>query len=388
MMSQGRELAHAHRADSLRGCFTGCCCTFLAVTFALIAGCQSPDDATVGGASGSSHRRAGPLPELSTYSFRYTDTPPVFDVADLKFFLKEFRRQVVILDLWASWSRSGREELAILADLKDELSDQGLRIVAVNFDPPEAWTDRTVPILLGAQANFPCVLVRQEAREELRRWLAPEWNYDLPARFILDRRGRIVARSLGDAPITSLLAEARQQVATKLTRRPMPDMPEIRTVARRTSPRLSPEARLVNVASGEWESVSLSAADSSNPARLADRIVSYIKTRLNRANNDRIAILPFLSDADRGTTGTAGHEVAEKVRRSLREHGYFDLVGAGEALRLISQAGISATAIEANPSIVRGRLAVDYLVIGRIAGASADEPGRQTLAATDDGAGD
>lgn len=374
-MSQGCGLAYARRADVPRTCFFPYISLFLAMMPWILVGCQSPDQAA-GGAAEARHRRVGPLPELSVYSFRYTDSPPVFDVGDLKSFLREFRDHIVILDVWASWSRPSREELAMLADLNDELSDQGLRIVAVNFDPPEAWTARTVPTLLGARANFPCVLVRREAREELRRWLAPDWDYGLPARFILDRQGRVIARSLSGTPIATVLAEARQRVLAK---------PKVRTVARRRSPGVNLVVRLVNVATGEWESLPLSGTESSSPTRLADRVVSYISTRLDRASNERIAILPFLPIADRRKASTIGTEAAEKVRRGLRKRGFFDLIGANEALRLISQAGISATAIDDDPSIVRGRLAVDYLVIGRVAG---EGSGRQALAATDSREGD
>lgn len=367
MMSQGCGLAHARQADAPRiGSFSSLS-LFLAVMLWALAGCQSP-----GGASGVTHRRAGPLPELSVYSFRYADSPPVFSVGDLKSFLREYRQHVVILDVWASWSRLSREELAILAELNDELSNQGLRVVAVNLDPPEEWTSRTVPTLLGAGANFPCVVVRRKAREELRQWLAADWNYDLPARFILDRRGRIIARSLSGTPIATVLAEARQQVLAK--------QPKVRTVARRRLPGVNLVARLVNVATGEWESLPLLKTDSSSPTRLADQIVSYVSTRLDRSNNERIAILPFLPIADRRKAGSYGTEVCEKVRRGLRKRGFFEVNGANESLRLISQAGISATAIDYDPSIVRGRLAVDYLVIGRVTG---DRSPRQALAATD-----
>ena len=355
MTSQGCGLAQARRADVPRTCFFPFICLILAMMPWALAGCQSPD-VTAGGASGMAHRRGGPLPELSVYSFRYTDSPPVFNVKDLKFFLRQFRDHVVILDFWASWSRPSREELAVLADLNDELSDQGLRVVAVNLDPPEGWTKRTVPTLLGARANFPCVLVRRESREELRRWLAPDWDYDLPARFILDRRGRIIARSLRSTPIATVLAEARAQVLAK---------PKARSVARRTSSRVNLEVRLVNVATGEWESLPLSRTESSSPTRLADRIVSYIGTRLDRTNNERIAILPLLPITDRPNAGTKS---ADKARQGLRRRGFFDVVGPDEAVRIISQAGFSATAIDDDPSIVRGRLAVDYLVIGRVAG--------------------
>lgn len=374
MMSQGCGPAKARRADKPRTHFLHYSSLFLTLMPWVMAGCQSPDQ-TAGDTARAAHRRTSPMPDMSMYSFRYTDSPPVFDVADLKSFLREFRDEIVILDFWASWSRRSREELSTLAGLNGELSDQGLRVVAVNFDPPEAWTSRTVPTLLGAGANFPCVLVRRGAQEKLRRWLAPDWKFDLPARFVLDRRGRVIARSLSNTPIATVLAEARKEVSVK---------PRVRTVARRTSPGAAQvAARLVNVATGEWDSLPLSPMDASSPTRLADRVVSIVLTRLDRAKDESIAILPFLSATGGLKAGAAGVEVAEQVRRGLRRHGFFDVIGVKEASRLIAGAGISAAAIDHEPSVVRGRLAVDYVVIGRIAGGPNDQSGRRALAATD-----
>lgn len=152
------------------------------------------------------------IPEWSTYAYRYPDLPPVLDADGLEAFLDEYRHQVVVLAFWASWSQEGREDIAGLAQLHNELADQGLCVIACTFDPAEEWTTRTVPILQGARAGFPCVVIPREARNRLRDWLAKDWSYDLPARFVIDRQGEIVAREFSGRTLEAIVAQARKSV--------------------------------------------------------------------------------------------------------------------------------------------------------------------------------
>lgn len=175
----------------------------------ILVGCKSTEttrDASVQAAA----RNIKLIPKWSTYAYRYPDAPPVLGADGLKAFVGECRRHVVVLAFWASWSQSGRDDIARLARLHDELNDQGLRIVACTFDPADEWATRTVPILQGAGASFPCVVIPKESRSQLRGWLAADWSYDLPARFVIDQRGEIVGREFSGQSLDAIVAQARQ----------------------------------------------------------------------------------------------------------------------------------------------------------------------------------
>ena len=367
MMSHGCEAARGSKAETPRARLLHCKPILVAALSILPAGCQSPKTSPDTPARVSA-RRQGPLPEMSAYSVHYPDAPPVFGADDVTSLLRDLKHHVVILECWASWSRRSREELTTLAKLNDELHSQGLRIIACNFDPPADWTTRTVPTLLAAKANFPCVIVRREDREALHAWLAPDWSYDLPARFVFNRDGRVIARAFSSTPVTTVMARARQRVAVR---------PPIVSVTRRSASEVILRSRLVNVATGEWETLPVAIADRPDANRLAKQVVSTIATRLDRAHDQRIALLPFVPAKDRRTAGPFGTRVATIIRQGLQHRGFSKLVGPQAAGRLISQAGISAMAVDYDPSVTRGRLAVDYLIIGRLGGATV----RQSIAA-------
>jgi len=311
-------------------------------------------------------------PVGSAYGYHYPPAPPVLDCEGLKAFVRGFRHHVVVLEFWGSWSRQSREEISELASLHDELHDRGLRVVACSFDPPDQWTTRTVPILQGAGANYPCVVMPRETRSELRGWLGESWNYDLPARFILDGEGRIVARGFSGTPIRTILAKARETL----------DVGRL-VAARSAVSRLKLRARLVNTMTGDSEPLPQAVADVASPDLLARQIVSYAAARLDRTRNRRIAVLPFPSSKRRGQAGPLGFDMARKVISGLRDRGFHDLMGPVEAQRMIERAGLSAMAIDYDPSVTRGRMDADYLIVGWLKGGGFDPSGSPSRLAAD-----
>lgn len=153
-----------------------------------------------------------PLPSPSVYRYSYPKTAPVLDAAGLQDLVGRYRHQVVLLDFWASWSRQNREELSMLARLQDEMRGEGFQVIACGLDPADKWSVQTVPMLHGAEANFPCVVIDPEARPALRAWLAPQWDYDLPARFVIDRNGQVARAALSGVAIASVEAAVRDLV--------------------------------------------------------------------------------------------------------------------------------------------------------------------------------
>ncbi len=310
----------------------------------------------------------------SAYAYHYPPTPPVLDCQGLKKFVTGFRHHVVVLEFWGSWSRQSREEISALADLHGELHDRGLRVVACSFDPPDEWTMRTVPILQGAGANYPCVVMTHETRSQLRGWLGESWNFDLPARFVLDGEGRIVARAFSGTPVTTVAAKARETL----------DVGRL-VAARSATSRLKLRARLVNTTTGGSEPLPQAVADVASPDFLARQIVSYAAARMDRSANRRIAVLPFPSSKRRGQAGPLGFDMARKVVSGLRDRGFHDLMGPVESQRMIERAGISAMAIDYDPLVTRGRMNADYLIVGWLKGDGLDAGGSPSRLAADGG---
>jgi thiol-disulfide isomerase/thioredoxin len=346
------------------------------VSFICIAltGCGQPTQELVvrGGPADTPQR---PLPNYSTYTYQYPLSPPVLDAEGLQFFVKQFKDNVVLLHFWASWSPRSREDLARLAFAQSDFRDDGLRIVACTFDLPEDWTARTVPILQGAGANFPCVVIPRSARAALREWLSTDWNHDLPARFVLSPAGKPDEAFLSGTSVEAAVAKARRIL----------DGERWITQASAVTPAggtLRLRTKLINVASGEFESLPPSFSLNAGVEQLAEPIVSYVSARLDRTADKRIAVLPFPSSADRRQAGPLGKASARAIEEGLRGRGFSDLVEPAVTQQLVDDMQMDALSIDFDPSSVRGRLAADYLLIGWVEGEAPLVSPRPAVAST------
>ncbi len=317
-----------------------------------LAGCDLSDSTfrVTGRASSAS-------PPPTTYTYRYPARPPVVTVPDIKSFVGRYTRRhsVVLLDVWAGWSRRCREEIADLARLQSARPGEDVQVISCNLDSPEQWSSRTVPQLHGAGANFPCLVVRSDERAAMQQWLGPNWSYDLPARFLIDRDGHVAAQLLSDVTIAQVTDEARRLASG--SNGPV-------RFARHDDDSASLRLKLIDVRNGRWQSIPEIFSDSVSADRFAFRAVQWLATKVDRAANPRIAVAPFAPTSDRKQPSTLGIDTAKRIVAGLRDRGYFDLVGPVRTEHLIDDAGFSTLAIDYAPALINGRLNVDYLLIG------------------------
>lgn len=181
---------------------------FLVLLIALSTGaigCKHADNTWL--VTGRDESPPAPAP---SHPYAYPADAPAMDVADLQRYLSRYEGKTVVLDVWAGWNRRCREEMISLTQLQTESGTNGsVQVVSCNIDSPALWKDHTVPILHGASANFPCLVIRKEAHSELRSWLGHAWGYDLPARFIIGADGKVRRAYFGNESIDACLADAR-----------------------------------------------------------------------------------------------------------------------------------------------------------------------------------
>lgn len=116
------------------------------------------------------------------------------DPAGRKVSLKDFRGKVVFLNFWATWCESCREEMPSMERLYRELKGKGLEIVAVNIkEKPQA----ALAYFRELKLTYP-VLLDPEGEVGLLYGA-----FGLPATYVIDRKGVVLARMWGPADWSS-----------------------------------------------------------------------------------------------------------------------------------------------------------------------------------------
>lgn len=155
----------------------------LAVGLAVIAGLLLTFDDALGRASPSPdsavQTQPSPAPELSGKGL----SGEARDLRDL-------RGKVVLVNIWASWCAPCREELPLLLSTAERYEEEGLRLIGVNSnDRPEEARRFLEEIDATTMVN----VADPDGRH------AVEWGArGVPETFVVDRRGRVVARRSGE----------------------------------------------------------------------------------------------------------------------------------------------------------------------------------------------
>lgn len=121
---------------------------------------------------------------------------PEFAAADLKtgdtLSIEDFRGQVVLLNIWATWCGPCEREMPALQRLHETLGPSGLKIVAVSVDDAidreevQAWMDERELTFQGLQ----------EGSGRIER---DYQTTGVPETFLIDRSGTIIRKVIGAA---------------------------------------------------------------------------------------------------------------------------------------------------------------------------------------------
>ena len=104
--------------------------------------------------------------------------------------LQDYRGDVVLVNVWASWCVPCRREYPVLEQASRELTPHGLQVIGINTQDTSEDAVAFLDELGGA--NFPSV-VDPDGR------IAVEWGtFGIPETFVVDREGRLRSRVIGE----------------------------------------------------------------------------------------------------------------------------------------------------------------------------------------------
>ncbi len=121
---------------------------------------------------------------------------PAFSAPDLsgrQVSLDDYRGQVVLVNIWATWCGPCRVEMPSIRALYDRYRDAGLTVLAVSIDEGPGYKEKVREFVDELSLDFPILLDPESRVTRTFRTIG------VPETFVLDREGRIVKRVIGAA---------------------------------------------------------------------------------------------------------------------------------------------------------------------------------------------
>lgn len=190
---------------------TAACAALLLVAAPGLAACGSDDETTV------ASEQAFVAGDGSIVEIAPEDRRPAPDIrgttlSGQQFALSEYRGDVVVLNVWASWCAPCRSEAPGLAQVSRQTADQGVQFVGLVTRDSEA-SARAFVERFGL--DYPQVLDADGALQlQFRDNLPPQ---AIPSTLVIDQEGRVAARVLGEvspATLRGLIAGLQTDTAT------------------------------------------------------------------------------------------------------------------------------------------------------------------------------
>ncbi len=100
--------------------------------------------------------------------------------------------RVLLVNFWATWCEPCREEFPALVRLHNTYRGHGLSLVAISMDEPESGTEIKA-FLKSEGAQFGSYRHNFQDFGKFIDTVNPQWGGGIPATFLFDRSGKLVA---------------------------------------------------------------------------------------------------------------------------------------------------------------------------------------------------
>lgn len=104
----------------------------------------------------------------------------------------------VLINFWATWCETCREEFPDLVKIGGEFGARGLDFFLVSLDDPAEIKTGVSKFLQEQRAtSIPAFLLNTPDQDAAIALVDPKWSGALPATFLFDRSGQIVFKQIG-----------------------------------------------------------------------------------------------------------------------------------------------------------------------------------------------
>jgi cytochrome c biogenesis protein CcmG/thiol:disulfide interchange protein DsbE len=120
--------------------------------------------------------------------------------------LSDYKGKTVLLNFWASWCVPCQAEIPRFLEWQRRYGDQGLQVIGMSMDDDEKSARKFASRL---KVNYPLAMATEKLAASYGGVLG------LPATFIIDRDGKIVAKYVGVTDLEVLKRRIQSQLALK-----------------------------------------------------------------------------------------------------------------------------------------------------------------------------
>ncbi len=121
--------------------------------------------------------------------------------------LSDYKGKVVLLSFWATWDENSRKSIPSLTELKGLFQENEFEIIGVSLDAAtrDGRTKGDVPVFIDESGiTYPVVYGKSKTISDYGGLPS------LPAIFVVDKKGRIVAHHQGSADKLTLIQEIKK----------------------------------------------------------------------------------------------------------------------------------------------------------------------------------
>jgi len=112
--------------------------------------------------------------------------------------LSKYSGKVLLVNVWATWCGPCRNEIPELVKLYKEFKSQGLEVVGLSTENPDASVDNVRDFVRAYSMNYEVGWISEDVAVALMRG-----NGNIPQSFIIARDGRIVRRFVGFSSVNT-----------------------------------------------------------------------------------------------------------------------------------------------------------------------------------------
>jgi thiol-disulfide isomerase/thioredoxin len=141
----------------------------------------------------------GPGADFSVEGYPFDFTLPSVDGGTVS--KADFAGQVLVVDIWGTWCPPCRREVPHFVELQEELGDQGLQIVGINYEDADTLEGTIAKInefTSDVPVNYPLLIGDEETRAQVPNFTG------FPTTLFIDRTGRVRMTVVGAKPKAEL----------------------------------------------------------------------------------------------------------------------------------------------------------------------------------------